>query len=156
LEKLSPDLAKQYRPASGLDEADLILSPLDVATNSKFVRQRRHTRVRLRKPVTAISTNLKENCRMEIRMASLSGGIATIDRHMHPGTPVQLRLQLGIRSLQATALLRDYRAQDMAFEFVDMPLDERVKFRRLLGDNLYSAPSEPEPLPEVLEPSGKH
>ena len=109
------------------------------------MRQRRHTRVRLRKPVTAISTNLKENCRLEIRTASLAGGVATIDRHMHPGTPVQLKLQLGIRSLQATALLRDYRAQDMAFEFVDMPLDERVKFRRLLADNLSSTTALPEP-----------
>jgi len=155
LEKLNPEMAAQYKPASGLDQADLALSPLDVPANSKFVRQRRHTRVRLRKPVTAISTNLKENCRMEIRTASLSGGIATIDRHMHPGTPVQLRLQLGIRSLQATALLRDYRAQDMAFEIVDMPLDERVKFRRLLADSLSSGPTELEPAPEVLEPSGK-
>ena len=155
LEKLNPEMAAQYRPSSGLDQADLTLSPLDVPANSKFVRQRRHTRVRLRKPVAAISTNLKENCRMEIRTASLSGGIATIDRHMHPGTPVQLKLQVGIRSLQATALLRDYRAQDMAFEFVDMPLDERVKFRRLLADNLSSAPAEPEPTPTALEPNGK-
>jgi hypothetical protein len=155
LEKLNPEMAAQYRPSSGLDQADLTLSPLDVPANSKFVRQRRHTRVRLRKPVAAISTNLKENCRMEIRTASLSGGIATIDRHMHPGTPVQLKLQLGIRSLQATALLRDYRAQDMAFEFVDMSLEERVKLRRLLADNLSSGPGEPEPAPTVLEPSGK-
>ncbi len=155
LEKLNSEMAAQYRPSSGLEQADLALSPLDVPANSKFVRQRRHTRVRLRKPVAAISTNLKENCRMEIRTASLSGGIATIDRHMHPGTPVELKLQLGIRSLQATALLRDYRAQDMAFEFVDMPLDERVRFRRLLADNLSSAQPEPEPAPTVLEPGGK-
>jgi hypothetical protein len=155
LEKLNPQMAAEYRPSSGLEQADLTLAPLDVPANSKFVRQRRHTRVRLRKPVTAISTNLKENCRMEIRTASLSGGVATIDRHMHPGTPVQLKLQLGMRSLQATALLRDYRAQDMAFEFVDMALDERVKFRRLLADSLPSTPSESEASPVVLEPNGK-
>ncbi|HJZ62971.1 MAG TPA: hypothetical protein VKD70_01545 [Candidatus Acidoferrum sp.] len=154
LEKLNPEMAAEYRPASGLDQLDLTLAPLDVPPNSKFVRQRRHTRVRLRKPVTAVSTNLKENCRLEIRTASLAGGVATIDRHMHPGTPVQLRLQLGIRSLQATALLRDYRAQDMAFEFVDMALDERVKFRRLLVDNLSSTTPQAEPEP-VPEPSGK-
>ena len=151
LEKLNPELAAEYKPASGLDLADLTLAPLDVPLNSKFVRQRRHTRVRLRKPVTAISTNLKENCRMEIKTASLAGGIATIDRHMHPGTPVQLKLQLGLRTLQATALLRDYRAQDMAFEFVDMPLDERVKFRRLLAESLSTGPVEAESLPVPVE-----
>jgi len=32
--------------------------------------------------------------------------------------------------------MRDYRAQDMAFEIVDMNLDERSKFRRLLAGNL--------------------
>jgi hypothetical protein len=152
LEKLNPELAAEFRPNSGLEQADLTLAPLDVPTNSKFVRQRRHTRVRLRKPVTAVSTNLKENCRLEIKTASLAGGIATIDRHMHPGTPVQLRFQVGLRTMQATALLRDYRAQDMAFEFVDMPLDERVKFRRLLADNLSFSPADIEPAPA---PSGK-
>jgi hypothetical protein len=45
-------------------------------------------------------------------------------------------LQLGLRSLQATALMRDYRAQDMAFEIVDMNLDERTKYRRLLAGKL--------------------
>ena len=144
LEKLNPELAAQYRPNSGLEQVDLTLAPLEVSTTSKFVRHRRHTRVRLRKPVTAVSTNLKENCRLEIKTASLAGGIATIDRHMHPGTPVQLRFQLGLRTMQATAVLRDYRAQDMAFEFVDMALDERAKFRRILADSLSAAPAGPD------------
>src|SRR5262249_23039959 len=109
--------------------------------NSKYVRQRRHPRVRLVKTIPAVSTNLKDNCRLEIKTASLAGGVAAIDRHMAPGTQVQLRMQLGLRSLQATAVLRDYRAQDMAFEFVDMALEERGKFRRLLADSMdYGGP----------------
>ena len=136
LEKLDPEWAREFLPRSGLDKADLVLAPLEAVTNARFVRQRRHTRVRLQKTVVAVSTNLKQNCRMEIKTASLSGGVATIDRHMQPGTHVQLKLQLGLRNLQATALLRDYRAQDMAFEIVDMSLDERVKYRRLLADQL--------------------
>jgi hypothetical protein len=79
---------------------------------------------------------LKENCRLEIKTASLAGGVATISRHLAPGTQVQLKLQLGLRNLQATALMRDYRAQDMAFEIVDMNLDERTKYRRLLAGKL--------------------
>ena len=50
-------------------------------------------------------------------------------------------MQLGLRHLQATALLRDYRGQGMSFEIVDMNLDERGKLRRLLADNL--SPSSP-------------
>jgi hypothetical protein len=134
--KLEPEWANDFLPKGGIESEDLALAPLDVPLNSKFVRQRRHTRVRLRKPVRAVSTNLKENCWLEIKTAGLSGGVATISRHVAPGTQVQLKMQLGLRSLQATALMRDYRAQDMAFEIVDMSLDERSKYRRMLAENL--------------------
>jgi hypothetical protein len=132
---LEPDWAREFLVRSGIDRSDLALAPLELAPNSKFVRQRRHTRVRLHKPVTAVSTNLKDGCRLEIKTASLSGGVATISRHLAPGTHVQLKLQLGLRNVQATALMRDYRAQDMAFEIVDMSLEERGKYRRLLAEN---------------------
>ncbi|MGC2831278.1 MAG: hypothetical protein WB627_06135 [Candidatus Acidiferrum sp.] len=141
LMNLEPDWARDFVARSGIDREDLALAPLEVASNSRFVRQRRHTRVRLHKPVTAVSTNLKESCRFEIKTASLSGGIATISRHLPPGTHVRLKLQLGLRNVQATALMRDYRAQDMAFEIVDMSLDERSKYRRLLADS--HSPSTP-------------
>ena len=139
LEKLDPAWAREYFTKSGLSKADLTLAPLELASNCKFVRQRRHTRVRLQKPVVAYSINLSQNCRMEIRTVSLAGGVATIDRHLPPGTSVQLKMQLGLRHLQATALLRDYRGQGMSFEIVDMNLEERGKLRRLLADNLSPA-----------------
>jgi hypothetical protein len=52
---------------------------------------------------------------------------------------VQLKLQVGLRHLQVTALLRDYRAQDMAFEFVDMDLEDRTRFRHLLAESFGTA-----------------
>ncbi len=136
LEKLDPAWAREFFAKSGLSKADLTLAPLEMASNCKFVRQRRHTRVRLQKPVVAYSINLSQNCRMEIRTVSLAGGVATIDRHLPSGTSVQLKMQLGLRHLQATALLRDYRGQGMSFEIVDMNLEERGKLRRLLADNV--------------------
>jgi len=142
LEKLDPDWVRDYLPKSGIDKEDFTLAPLEIPVSSKFVRQRRHTRVRLQKPVKAVSINLTENCSLEIKTASLSGGVATISRHLPPGTQVQLKLQLGMRNLQATALMRDYRAQDMAFEIVDMNLEERSKYRRLLAGSLqHSVPT---------------
>jgi hypothetical protein len=155
MEKLEPEWAREFQPRSGIAGEDMTLAPLTVAQDSKFVRQRRHTRVRLKKPLTAVSTNLKENCKLEIKTASLAGGIAAINRHLPPGTPVQLKLQLGLRSLHATALMRDYRAQDMAFEIVDMNLDERTKYRRLLAGKLtrvIAAPEEEAAAPAVADP----
>ena len=136
LDKLDPDWVQNYLPKSGIDKEDFTLAPLEIPPSSRFVRQRRHTRVRLQKPVRAVSINLTENCSLEIKTASLSGGVATISRHLPPGTQVQLKLQVGMRNLQATALMRDYRAQDMAFEIVDMNLEERSKYRRLLAGSL--------------------
>ncbi len=135
LEKLDPEWTRDFGPKSGIEAEDLALAPLEMQADSRWVRQRRHTRVRFPKPVTAVSTNLQENCRLEIKTASLTGGVAAISRHLPPGTQVQLKMQLGMRSLTATALMRDYRAQDMAFEIVEMNLDERSRFRRLLAGN---------------------
>jgi len=143
LQTLDPMWALGFLAKSGLSQADLTLAPLAMIGNSKFVRQRRHTRVRLQKPVVAFSVNLNQNCRMEIRTVSLAGGVATIDRHFPPGTPVQLKMQLGLRNLQATALLRDYRGQGMSFEIVDMSLEERGKLRRLLAENMSPATALP-------------
>jgi hypothetical protein len=136
LEKLDPEWVKEYLPKSGIERDDMKLVPLEVPHNSKFVRHRRHTRVRLQKSISAVSTNLKQNCHLDIKTASLSGGLATTDMHLAPGTQVQLKMQLGLRNLQATALMRDYRAQDMSFEIVDIGLEERTKFRKLLVENM--------------------
>jgi hypothetical protein len=38
--------------------------------------------------------------------------------------------------VQATALMRDYRAQDMSFEIVDMSLEERGRFRKILMESM--------------------
>lgn len=144
LGKLDSTWAVSFLPQSGLDRDDLALAPLALKPNSKFVRQRRHKRVRLTKPVLAVSTNLKEACSLQIKTASLSGGVATISRHLPPGTPVQLKFQIGLRNLSATALMRDYRAQDMAFEIVDITLEERGRLRRLLADHIAPHGSKPE------------
>ena len=92
--------------------------------------------MKLRKSVTAVSTNLKQNCRLEIKTASLNGGLATTNMHLAPGTQVRLKMQVGLRNVQATALMRDYRAQDMSFEIIDMELEERGRFRKLLVESL--------------------
>jgi hypothetical protein len=52
--------------------------------------------------------------------------------------------------------MRDSRAQDMAFEIVDMNLDERSKYRRMLAGNLSSGSSKPsltesDPTPAPVE-----
>jgi hypothetical protein len=140
LEKLDPAWTREFLPKSGIETDDMALAPVEAQQSSKFVRQRRHTRVRLQKSLAAVSTNLKQNCRLEIKTASLTGGVAATNMHLAPGTQVQLKMQVGLRNVQATALMRDYRAQDMSFEIVDMSLEERGRFRRILMDNMVRTP----------------
>jgi hypothetical protein len=135
LAKMEPEWARKFLPESGIEASDLTLEPLEIPAESKFVRQRRHARIRLQKSVAAVSTNLKQNCRLEIKTASLAGGLATTNMHLAPGTKVQLRMQLGLRNVQATALMRDYRAQDMSFEIIDIGLEERGRLRKLLMES---------------------
>ena len=136
LGRLDAAWAREFLPKSGIERDEMSLAPLQVPLKSKFVRQRRHPRVKLQKNLHAVSTNLKQNCSLEIKTASMTGGLATMSTHLAPGTQVQLKMQLGLRNLQATALMRDYRAQDMSFEIVDMSLDERGKFRKLLLEHM--------------------
>jgi hypothetical protein len=136
LEKLEPEWVKDYLPGSGIQHDDLALAPLDVPRDSKFTRWRRHKRVWLHKGVAAVTTNLKQNCRLEIKSASMTGGLAKVSMHFAPGTTVQLRMQIGLGNVQATALMRDCRAQGVAFEIVDMGLDERTKLRKLLLESM--------------------
>src|SRR5258707_15051938 len=115
---MDPEWARKFLPESGIEIEDLTLEPLGIPVESKFVRQRRHARIRLKKSVAAVSTNLKQNYRFEIKTASLAGGLATTNMHLAPGTKGQLRGQLGVRNVQATAVMRDYRAQNMPFEII--------------------------------------
>jgi hypothetical protein len=131
---LDPGWAGEFLRHSGIDTEELAVTPLDCDPTSRWVRQRRHTRRRLTRPLPAVTTNLKDNCHFEIKSFSLCGGVATTERHLQPGTQVTLRLQGNLRGVRATAVLRDYRAQDMAFEIVDMKLDERHKLRQFLGE----------------------
>jgi hypothetical protein len=123
MEKLSP---------SGLDRKDLILEPSDVEPNAPVIRQRRYARVRLSKNLTAVTTNLRDNIRISIPEMNLGGGVGAGDRHLAPGSLLSLKIAHGVRSIKAQAVVRGARPQAMAFEFVDMDLDERNRLRRLL------------------------
>jgi hypothetical protein len=123
LEKLSP---------SGLDRRDLTLEPTDPDPNASVIRQRRYARLKLSRNLNATSTNLRENIRLVIPELNLGGGIGAGDRHLAPGSMLTLKFASGVRAIKAQAVVRGARPQAMAFEFVEMDLDERARLRKLL------------------------
>jgi len=117
---------------SGLERKDLGLEPLDPDITSSVIRQRRYARLKLARNVQGVTTNLRENFRLSIPELNLGGGIGAGERHLAPGSLINLKLSQGVRSIRAQAIVRGARPQAMAFEFVDMDLDDRGRLRKML------------------------
>jgi hypothetical protein len=132
LQKIEPTLGMEKIAASGLDRRELVLEPLDPEPNAPVIRQRRYARIKLSRHVTAITTNLRDNIRLTIPELNMGGGIGAADRHLAPGSLLTLKISHGVRNIRAQAIVRGARPQAMAFEFVEMDLDERSRLRKLL------------------------
>ena len=132
LQKIEPALAMEKIAASGLDRREMVLEPTDPEPNAPVIRQRRYARLKLSKNVPAVSTNLRENLRLTIAELNIGGGIGAADRHLAPGSLLTLKFSHGVRNIRAQAIVRGARPQAMAFEMVEMDLDERARLRKLL------------------------
>jgi hypothetical protein len=132
MEKIDPEWVRHFVPRSGLSIAEFSLEPLDLDPDSSAIRQRRYPRLRLERPVSAITTNLKENCHLDIPELTLGGGVAVCEQSLHPGSLVNLKLNTATKTVKVLAIVRDANTQARAFEVVDMELEERAKLRKLL------------------------
>jgi hypothetical protein len=132
MEKIDAEWVRTFLPQSGLSLAEYALEPLDADPNSSALRQRRYPRLRLEHPVPAMTTNLKENCHVEIPEMTLGGGIAVCEQSLHPGSVVVLKLTGTQKPVKAQTIVRDANTQTRAFEVLDMDLEERAKLRKLL------------------------
>jgi len=132
LMRIDPTMALEKLAPSGLDRRDLTLEPTDPEPNASVIRQRRYARLKLSHNVSAVTTNLRDNIKLAIPELNLGGGIGAGDRHLAPGSLLTLKFALGVRHIKAQAIVRGARPQAMAFEFVEMDLDERARLRKLL------------------------
>lgn len=145
MEKIDPEWTRGFLPKSGLQAQDLSLAVLDPEPNSPRLRQRRYRRSRLAQRIPASCQTEKDLAKLELLALGLGGGMAQTDRHIAPGVLATVRIQsggwsgmaglpalAGLGSLKATVLMRDSRAQLVAFEIVNMELGDRLKLRRLL------------------------
>ncbi|HTS12295.1 MAG TPA: hypothetical protein VMH00_09275 [Candidatus Limnocylindrales bacterium] len=132
MEKIDPDWVKSFVPRSGLSIAEFSIEPLDADPESSAMRQRRYPRLRLERPVSAATTNLKENCNVEIPEMTLGGGVAVCEQSLHPGSVVSFRMSAAQKTVKAQTIVRDANTQARAFEVVEMDLEERAKLRKIL------------------------
>jgi hypothetical protein len=130
--KIDPEWVRSFIPRSGLNIAEFTIEPVDSDPNSSATRQRRYPRLRLERPMPATTTNLKENCDIEIPELTLGGGVAICEQSLYPGNVVALRLNPSQKPVRAQTIVRDANTQARAFEIVEIELDERSKLRKLL------------------------
>jgi hypothetical protein len=132
MEKIDPEWVRSFVPRSGLSIAEFSIEPLDADPESSAIRQRRYPRMRLEHPMSATTTNLKENCNAEVPEMTLGGGVAVCEQSLHPGSIVSFRLNAQKQTVKAQTIVRDANTQARAFEVVDMDLEERAKLRKIL------------------------
>jgi hypothetical protein len=130
--RVDPTVGMEKVAASGIDRKELTLEPTDPEPNASVIRQRRYARLKLSRNLIAVTTNLRENFRLSIPELNLGGGIGSGERHLAPGSLLSLKFSQGVRHIKAQAIVRGARPQAMAFEFVDMDLEERYRLRKLL------------------------
>lgn len=132
LQKLDPQGAKAMLSSAGLRPSDLEPIPCDPSDDAPGVRQRYYPRVRLRHALAARISTADGDFSASVRQLSLGGGICFCEHRLLPGTPATIRIKVGLRSFSAKLFLRDARSDLVAFEIVDMDLDDRAKLRALL------------------------
>ena len=132
LMRMDATMALEKLNSSGLERKDLALEPIDPEPNSSVMRQRRYARLKLSRNLIGVTTNLRENFRISIPELNLGGGIGAGERHLAPGSLLSLRFSQGVRNIKAQAIVRGARPQAMAFEFVDMEMEDRSRLRKIL------------------------
>ena len=141
LEKIDHDWAQGFLPQSGLSPAELSVALLDVPADWSWVRPRRYARVQLPRTLAAVLNTPRGNSRLGIKVLSLSGGVASAERHLSPGALAMLKIQSGFRPVRAQVLVREASVGEAGFEIVEMELEDRARLRRLLGG--FVSPSGP-------------
>jgi hypothetical protein len=132
LAKLDPEWLQSYLPKSGLDRAALAMAALDPVGGKEFIRHRRYRRVQLMNtvPVTVITRRGKAT--LDANVLSLEGGLLSGELQFSAGTHADMKISVGLRSINLQAVVRFVRSRQAGFEAVGMDLEDRAKLRRLL------------------------
>ncbi|MBI1741071.1 MAG: PilZ domain-containing protein [Candidatus Koribacter versatilis] len=140
LSKIDPRYGAQVMTDSGLDSAELAVSPLDPAPACPWVRQRRYERIILPRTFSATLSSSWGKSTVVMREMSLGGGMGTRNDNLRVGSEANVEISLGVKKIRGQVLLRRARVNEVGFEFVSMDLDSRYRLRRILVEALGKAP----------------
>jgi hypothetical protein len=141
LSKIDPRYGAQALSDSGLESAELAITPLDPAPACPWVRQRRYERIILPRTLSATLSSSWGKSNVVMREMSLGGGMGTRNDNLRVGSEANVEISLGVKKIRGQILLRRARVNEIGFEFVNMDLDSRHRLRRLLMEALEKAPT---------------
>ncbi len=140
LAKIDPRYGAQMMADSGLDAAELAVSPLDPAPACPWVRQRRYERVILPRTFSAVLSSSWGKSNIVMREMSLGGGMGTRSDNLRVGSEANVDISVGVKKIRGQVLLRRARVNEIGFEFVSMDLDSRYRLRRVLAEAAEKVP----------------
>ncbi len=140
LSKIDPRFGAQVMAESGLDTAELAVSPLDPAPACPWVRQRRYERIILPRTFSATLSSSWGKSNVVMREMSLGGGMGTRNDNLRVGSEANVEISVGVKKIRGQVLLRRARVNEIGFEFVSMDLDSRYRLRRILVEASQKAP----------------
>ncbi|HYK50211.1 MAG TPA: PilZ domain-containing protein, partial [Terriglobales bacterium] len=140
LSKIDPRYGSQVMSESGLDAAELAMSPLDPAPACPWVRQRRYERIILPRTFSATLSSSWGKSNVVMREMSLGGGMGTRNDNLRVGSEANVEISVGVKKIRGQVLLRRARVNEIGFEFVSMDLDSRHRLRRILVEASEKAP----------------
>jgi PilZ domain len=141
LSKIDPRYSAQALSNSGLESAELAITPLDPAPACPWVRQRRYERIVLPRTLSATLSSSWGKSNVVMREMSLGGGMGTRNDNLRVGSEANIEISLGVKRIRGQILLRRARVNEIGFEFVSMDLDSRHRLRRFLMEALGKVPA---------------
>jgi hypothetical protein len=132
LGRIDREGARTVLEGARLKQSDLEPVPFDRVAEIPGVRQRYYPRARLPRGLTAKISTADGEYSVSVQELGLGGGLCSCDDRILPGTPGTIRFRPGIRGFGARIVIRDARSENVAFEIVDMNLEDRAKLRSLL------------------------
>lgn len=134
LQKIDPEGAKAVLSSAGIKQTDLEPMPFDPNKSAPGIRQRYYPRVKLPRALPAKITTADGEFSASVQELSLGGGICSCEHRLFPGIPATVRIKTGLRSIAAKSFLRDARSERIAFEIVDIDLEDRARLRAVLQE----------------------
>ena len=134
LAKIDPQAWQSISARADLAPEQLLFAALDIDGDASGVRQRRYPRLALTRPLSAVTTNLRENCNLEVRSLNLSGGLGAVERQFPVGTVLALKFTVGLRSVHTQVVVRENLSGSLAFEIAEISFTDRARLRQLLAE----------------------